>query len=344
MLIRQKLAAIAKPICIMASIAMAGCATTQQSKIQIDPNLHTVSGEQYINTSKPIELPQNYSTRNYKRLVVAVNFFNNEDAGNYADAPMETVSTMMETEMSKLRRFTIVSRHLGQRGVAAEKRFQDMGTTEISNRMRMGSGLNADYGLVAGISAVKEEYNRVDHNELMYVIRVDYQLIDFETNEIIEADFAEGRAIRTIYRLPNGQIIGGFDQEQEQDAINQAAIRALQVVSNKIGNKLPVGGQVVGMRGNRFQIDKGYDNGLMGQQVVTLYMSDMGIDLPLAVGEVTPGSTQSPGRIIRWSNDPDVADIVADIKSDPMFFMKNELFAVSNGMPLPLEWDNNYKD
>ncbi len=332
-----------KHVGILATAILTGCAG-MQGKVQTDPTLHTVSSADYKSSKKPIELPQNYSTKNYKRLVVAVNFFPNQDVGSYKNLPIETVSTMMETDISKLKRFTIVSRHLGQKGKAAEKRFQDMGTTDASSRMRFGKGMNADYGLVAGVSAVKEEYDRIDHNEVLYVIRVDYQLIDFETDEIVEADTAEGRAIRKIFRLPSGKVIGGFDQSQEADALNQASINALKIIANKIGNKLPVGGQLTGFKGNRFQIDKGYDNGFMGKQIVTLYMSDMGIDLPLAVGEVTPGAAQSPGKIIRWSNDPDVKDIIADIKADPLFFKKNEMFAVSNGMPLPPEWDKNYKD
>ncbi len=343
MMLFKKVSASAKVTCVLAALLLAGCAG-MQGKMQVEPDLYTTSKSDYENTRKPIELPQNYSTRNYKRLIVAVNFFANEDAESYKDVSMETVSSMMETEISKLKRFTIVSRHLGQKGKAAEKRFQDMGTTEARSRMRFGNGLNADYGLVAGVSAVKEEYDRVDHNELLYIIRVDYQLVDFETDEIIEADTADGRAVRKIFRLPSGKIIGGFDQSQEIDAINQASINALKVIANKMGNKLPIGGQITGFRGNRFQIDKGYENGFMGKQVVTLYMSDMGIDLPLAVGEVTPGAQQSPGKIIRWTNDPDIQDLVAEIKADPMLFRKNEIFAVSNGMPTPPEWDKNYKD
>ncbi|MGI2026085.1 hypothetical protein [Endozoicomonas acroporae] len=330
-------------VCALSAAILTGCAG-MQGKVQIDPSLHTVSKADYESSKKAIELPQNYSTKNYKRLVVATNFFANKDASSYSDLPLETVSTMMETEISKLKRFTIVSRHLGQKGKAAEKRFQDMGTTDALSRMRFGKGLNADYGLVAGVSAVKEEYNRVDHNEVLYIIRVDYQLIDFQTDEIIEADSAEGRAIRTLFRLPSGKVIGGFDQEQEQDALNQASINALKIVANKIGNKLPIGGQVVGFRGSNFQIDKGYESGFMGKQIVTLYMSDMGVDLPLAIAEVSPGADASRGKIIRWSNDPDVQDLVAEIKADPLFFKKNELFAVSNGMPLPPEWEDNYKD
>ena len=214
MMHHKKTVSSLKLACALTFGMLTGCAG-MQGKTQIAPDLHTITKSDYQNTSKAIELPQNYSTRNYKRLVVAVNFFANKDAKSYQDVPMETVSSSMETEISKLKRFTIVSRHLGQKGKMAEKRFQDKGTTDSRSKMRFGKGTNADYGLTAGVSAVKEEYNRVDHNELLYVIRVDYQLVDFETDEIIKADTAEGRAIRKIFRLPSGKIIGGFNQEQE---------------------------------------------------------------------------------------------------------------------------------
>ena len=332
-----------------AVLILGGCAGNIANKndgIQIDPKLHSVSKDDYTKTfgAKEIELPQNYSTKNYKRLTVSAWFFPNKDSGNFGDQPVETLSTMMETEISKLKRFTIVSRHLGQKGKLAEKNFQDMGTTDRKTKMRFGKGINADYSLTGGISAVKEEYGRGGKTEILYIIRVDYQLIDNETDEIIEADMAEGRAIRNIIKLPSGKVIGGFDQEEEKDALAQAAIKALRVVSNKIGNKLPIGGQVVGIKGQRFAIDKGYEDGFMGKQTVVLYTSDMGIDLPIAVGEINPGKYKTSGKIIAWTKDEDIQDIVQDVQSNKNYSKENEVYAVSTGMPLPPEWEENYKD
>lgn len=331
------------------SLILTGCTTSTlntSNAIQIKPDLHTVSKNDYTKTfdAKEISLPQNYSTKNYKRLVVSAWFFGNKEASSFTDAPVETLSTMMETEIANLKRFTIVSRHMGQKGKLAEKNFQDQGTTDSRGKMRFGKGMNADYSLTGGISAVKEEYERGSKNELVYIIRVDYQIIDNETDEIIEADKAEGRAIRTIMRLPSGKVIGGFTREAEQDALSQAAINALKIIANKIGNKLPVGGQVVGFKGERFAIDKGNDEGFMGKQTVTLYTSDMGIDIPFAVGEVSPGSNKSSGKIIAWAKDKDAQEIKQKIENNPSFVKTNEIYAVSNGMPLPPEWDNNYKN
>lgn len=333
-------------VLVIAATAMSisGCGTTtaKQEGIQIDPTLHTVSKSDYVKGGREIELPQNYSQKNYKRLVVSAWFFPNKDANNYADVNSETISSMMETELSKLKRFTIVSRHLGQKGKMSEKNFQDQGTTNSRNKMRFGKGMNADYSLSAGVSTVKEEYDRGAKNEWIYIVRVDYQLVDNETDEIIEADMAEGRTKRTVMRLPSGKIIGGFSKEEEQDAMAQASINALKIIGNKIGNKLPIGGQVVSMRGNRIKIDKGHNEGFMGKQTVTLYEAEFNI--PLAVAEVHPGDHSTGGKIFAWSNDPDAQEIIQNIKNVPNFIKDNEIFAVSNGMPLPPEWDKNYKD
>ncbi|KAF1073763.1 hypothetical protein [Halodesulfovibrio sp. MK-HDV] len=332
-------------LCITAvAILMTGC-VGGKSGIQINPTLHTTSKADYIKTDKEIELPENYSQNNYKRLVVGVYFFPNKDSDNYGEFPVETVSTSLETEISKLKRFTIVSRHGGQKAKMAEKRFQDMGTTDSKTRMRFGRGLNADYTLFGGVSAVKEEYERVDNNELIYIVRVDYQLLDVETDEIVEADYVEGRSRRTFVRLPSGKILGGFDPTRgATDAINQASINALKVLANRLGNKLPIGAQVVGIRGSRFALDKGKEEGFMGQQTIIMYTEDMGIDVPLAVGEVHPGAHKSSGKIIKWSTDPELKELVEEAKSDPTFMARNEVFAVSNGMPTPPEWETNYKD
>ena len=328
---------------------LSGCnsSPTRNSGIQIDPNLVTQSKADYQQGgTRQVELPQNYSQKNYKRLVLAANFFANKDYKSYGTVPVEVLSTMLETELSKLKRFTLVSRHLGQKGKLAEKKFQQRGATRSSNKMSLGKGLNAGYGLTGGISSVKEEYDRGSKNQIVYIIRVDYQITDFETDEIIEADMAEGRATRSIFRLPSGKIIGGFTKKDESEAVKQAAMNALKVIANKLGNKLPIGCQVTGIRGSRFGCDKGYEEGFMGKQMVAIYLDDAGIDLPLAVAEAQPGAHKTSGKIIAWSDDTDpyVQDMIRQIRANPRFAKQNDLYAVSLGMPTPPEWDNNYQD
>lgn len=347
-------------IVTVAAIFLAGCVTTGTSTsegadanagIQIQPNLATRSADSILASGEAVELPANYSPDNYRMLNVAVSFFGEDrtDPGNFAPDQTSTVASMLESELVKLRRFTILSRsQLGQQGIAAEIEFQDTGMVAANEMIRFGRQRGADYSFVAGVTLAREIFDRVDDQEVIYTVLVNYQIIDIETGEIVEADSAEGRARRTFFMMPSGNIVGGFDPNDDTQvtvALNEASINALKVIANKLGNTLPVGGRVVGFRGDAFQMDAGRDQGLMGEQVVVLYTTDMGVDVPLARARVSPGTDTTRGTIFQWSADPSVQDLLQALREDTRGFMLDyDLWAVSDGMPLPPEWENVYEN
>lgn len=322
--------------------------TRPYGSIDVDPRVAPITRNRYA-----VALPANYSQKNYKRLIVAVYFDTNKKMHNDAGLPLATVATSLETEIAKLKRFTIVSRQGGQKAILAEQRFQASGRTNEASRLRFDSGLNANYVLYCEVSGVREEYERVDHNELIYIVRLDYQLIDAETGEIVEADYTEGRARRTCVCLPSGRIIAGFDYRRgEIDPVNQAALNGLKLLGMRLGTTLPLGGQVVAVRGDRIKIDKGIAEGFASKQIVTVYTEDLGpkggfglgMDVPIAVAELTPSDHNSIGTIFAWNEEPYAQEIVAAFRNDPNFIMRQNVYVVSQGMPLPPEWDRNYKD
>ena len=348
-------------VLVMMALTISACQTTggpqspssehAQRGIQIQPTLATRTAEDILATNETVRLPANYSPDNYRMLTVAVSFFPEErgSPGQFSRDQTPTVASLLETELTKLRRFTILSRsQLGQQAIAAEIEFQDTGMVDVNEMIRFGQQRGADFAFVAGVTLALETFNRVTEQEAIYTVLVNYQLINITTGEIIEADTAEGRSRRTFFMLPNGTIVGGFDprnQNQVSVALNEASINALKVIANKLGNTLPVGGPVIGFRGNSFQIDAGRNEGLMGEQVVVLYTSDMGVDVPLARATVSPGASSTRGEVFQWSDDPSVQDLVSAIQADARGFMLDfDLWAVSDGIPLPPEWDNVYQD
>lgn len=337
---------------------LTGCGTSmvrsdaenEARRMQIEPTLYSVSIEEAKDRAMPIRLPQNYDPSNYKLIRLGVNFYPLDENGNnrFAKNNAEIVSTLMETEIAKLKRFTVLSRHqLGQQALRDEKRFQDK--TGISkNRMRVAQGAGADYVLTAGVALKTEKYDRVQNSEMFIVITVPYQLINVNTGEIVESGTAEGRAVRTFYQLPNGTYVGGFNihnQADAEQAVNEASFRALKVIANMLGNKLPVGGRITGFKGKRFALECGHQQGLMGKQVAAVYAKDMGIDIPLGYAEIEPGKKTSTGRIIRWSREDEAEDLIELIEKDGMAFLRDyEVYAVSVAMPEPPEWEKNYKN
>lgn len=328
---------------LLLALTLTACAnhTGPYGEIDVDPQMTIVRKEDCTK----VELPANYSQKNYKRMIVGVYFEANKKTRNTSSLPLSTVATALETEIAKLKRFTVVSRQGGQKAIATEQAFQASGRTDAGSRLRFDSALNANYVLYGEVTGVREEYERYDYNEFIYVVRLDYQLIDAETGEIMEADYTEGRARRTCVRLPSGRIIAGFDIRQDElDAVNQAALNALKILSNRIGTVLPLGGQVVAMRGDRIKIDKGASEGMMPKQIVTLYTSDMGMDVPLALAEVTPSDHSSMGTIFAWSDDEYAQELIEEFQNDSTFFKRRNVYVVTLGMPLPADWETRYAD
>jgi curli biogenesis system outer membrane secretion channel CsgG len=339
-------------------LSLVGCSPTlirsnsenNARSIQTNPDLATISSKDVIKKNGQVTLPQNYDPSNYKKLAVAVSFYpsNSSNADKFSSVKSETLSSLFETEISKLKRFTILSRsQLGQQAIVEEIKFQDTGLVKSNQLMKVGQMKGAQYALSGGIAISSEKFERVANQELVIYVTVNYQLINLSTGEIEEADTAQGRSKRTFYQTPSGAWIGGFnvnDHNQATTAVNEAADGALKVIANKLGNKLPVGGKVVGIKDDLIQIDAGYDQGLMGKQIISLYTWD-GVDVPLAYAEISPGKNKSNAKIIQWNNEKAAAPLVDRIKKDQMAFLRDfEVFAVSKGMPVPPEWDASYKN
>ncbi len=339
-------------------LSLMACATTSnkprnQLGIQIKPSLSTLTRSDF-ESGKKISLPQNYNQENYKKLVLRVDVEAGKNSclqskGCPTALNIPNLTERMLAEVAKLKRFKVVNRNTAQKGKQAELRYQASGLTRDEGQVEIGEELNADYGLTINLSFGVEEFRRSYKNFLYYTVLMTYQIQNFETGEIIESDTAEGRAKRTIIRLSSGEQIGGFNRD-DVGSVNsvmiEASTNALKIIANKLGNKLPIGCQVTAIFGTNMSCNKGYQEGFMGKQMVTIYYDYNGIDFPIAVAEVSPGAHKTSGTIVAWNDNPDkyIQDAVQRIKSDPSFAKHNELFAVSLRMPLPPEWDNNYKD
>lgn len=344
------------------SAALTGCATTggndlvrtaeqnQARAFQTKPTLYAYS-ETDARAAAEVVLPANYNPDNYRKMTIAVSFYpmDESNADRFAKGKSEVVTSVFETEIVKLRRFTVLSRtQLGAQAIADEKRHQDKGLVKTSDLMRLGRQKGAQYVLTGGITLKTENFNRLSNSEIFFNVLVNYQLINIETGEIEEADTAEGRAKRTYYATPSGKHVGGFNLNSPKDmqvAWNDASYQALRIIANKIGNKFPVGGKVSGILGSRVQVKAGFDQGLMGKQVAVLY-SNVGVDLPLAYVMLEPGKSSTSGTVISWSRAPEAQSFIAQIQQNGMAFLRDnpDTYIVSKAMPLPPEWDKNYQD
>ena len=131
-----------------AVLGLTGCATNlvrtdaenSARAVQIEPDLHTVSRGDAEDADE-VSLPQNYNPDNYRKMVLQVLFYPNdqENPDRFAKEKSEAVTSLFETEITKLRRFTILSSsQLGQQARRDVKRMQDKGGVPSDRVFRLG--------------------------------------------------------------------------------------------------------------------------------------------------------------------------------------------------------------
>jgi hypothetical protein len=319
-----------------------GCAS---EKIQVNPSL-TTYGRKDLEKGE-LRLPTNTNTETFRRLLMGVAFNDiSVKAGEISPNIVATLSVRLQTEMARLKRFTIFSAH-NRGGVRMFQQLAEAGEANMAKAEEVD--LKAlDLVLSAAITVTKERQQRYDHDDLIYEVECDFSCEDLQTKTVVFAEKARGRAIRTQALSLAGKQLGGFSEEDERQAVYNAAMKALAVVANKLGNTYPVGGKVTGMlaSGERFAFDKGFEDGIGKDQQVVLFADVGGVKVPLAAAEASAEKRQSSARVYRWNGgDADAKAVIKDIMANPAEnWRKHALYAVGFGMPLPPEWENEYKD
>lgn len=326
-------------------LALVGCATAP--KVSLDPTLTTYSRET-LEDMDEIALPMNYNVDNFRQLQLGVHFKSvmgkDKQTGEEIGVDPD-LSTRLQTEMAKLKRFTVYSAH-NRDGVMF---FEELADVDPSTQLAQPKKTRAiDLVLSAQVTVTKETIRRYYDSLIIYEVECDFSCEDLKTHTVKFADKAKGRTARTKVRTRTGRTAAGFMEKDAQQAVNQAAMKALMVLANKLGNTFPVGGRIIGASGSgdRLQLDKGFEDGIGNKQQCVIFINDGGVDVPLALAEATPGNDKSTLVVYRWNkSDPDAKPLIREYQDNPKGFLKrNKVYAVGYGLSTPPEWENAYAD
>ena len=337
------------PVCLG---VLAGCSTPPPPAMPppegaLDPSLTVFTRESLA--SKPIHLPANYSTQNFRKLQLGVAFEAVGGVDKSTGQPLEIskdLSTRLQTEMAKLKRFTVFSAH-NRGGVTFFKELADVdGDVNLKEASEVRE---VDLILSARVSVTKERHDRYNDTLIINEVECDFSCEDLKTRTVKFAEKAKGRTARKKIISLTGVALAGYDEKADQEqAVTQAAMKALAVVANKLGNTYPVGGALLGCStsGERLQMDKGFEDGIGKNQQCVVFVNDGGVDIPLGLAEANPASDSANLTVYKWNDkDPDAKLILAEFRKDPKgYFSSNKMFAVGYGLPLPPEWENAYAD
>lgn len=331
-------------LCSISAICLlAGCATPE---LELEPKL-TVYSRERLEDMRDISMPTNYSLENFQKLQMGVAF---ELVGGVDKKTGEALtidpklSSRLQTEMKKLKRFTIFSAH-NRNGVMF---FQDLADVEGNVPLASPTSVrNIDLVLSGKLTVTKERQDRYNDTVLIYEVECDFSCEDLKTRTVKFAEKAKGRTARKVILSYSGRKMAGFDSADEQQAITQAALKALAVVANKLGNTYPVGGKITGITGSgeRMQLGKGFDDGIGHKQQCVVFVTDGGVDVPIALAEATPGNASSSLTVYRWNKrDVDAKPLIRELLDAPKQFLKNNsVYAVGYGLSVPPEWDSAYE-
>ena len=321
----------------VAVIYVCGCSTpTGESHARV-----YTSGKD-IKEEAELALPANYDVQNLDRklqMLVAVAANKAQSQGDKEGLNIDpSLSTRLQTDMAKLKRFTIHATHNNVAGDLAAD-LADIGEVSVSEATEQR---DIDLTLSVSMTATRERIRVEDGNVWIYEVECDCNCRDEKTHTVRFAEKVLGRA-RRHQLIALGVRMAGFDEKTQQRAITEAAMQALANLAKKLGNTFPVGGKVTGMTpsGETMMFDRGFEQGIFKNQQVVVFVDYMGVDIPVAAGTAEPGKDKSRLAIRRWNDTNKDAKIVIDeLRRSPMEFFKcYKTYAVGYGIPIPPEWE-----
>ena len=327
------------PLIILGTVAIAVCGCSTQTG-ESHAGVYTTGAD--MMDAKEIALPANYDVENLDRklqMLVAVAANKTESQGAKEGLDIDpALSTRLQTEMAKLKRFTIHATHNNAAGNLALD-LADVGDVSVKEAAEQK---DIDLTLSVSMTATRERQRVKDGNIWIYEVECDCSCRDEKTHTVKFAEKVRGEA-RRHQLIALGVRAGGFDEKRQQGAITEAAMKALADLAKKLGNTFPVGGKVTGMTpsGETMMFDRGFEQGIFKNQQTVVFVDYMGVDIPVACGTAEPGKDKSRLAVRRWNEDnKDAAAVIKELRNSPPAFFKNyKVYAVGYGIPIPPEWE-----
>lgn len=322
--------------------ALSGCQSTSlkinsEADISANSQINKVNREALFD-SKNIELPSNYDVKAFSKMTIAayVDHIRFEKDAESTQIDNGIIAKLLENELARTKRYEVLTRNCDS--CEYEVAYQAENTQEAGS-IKRGEQLNPDYVFETSVSLGSVIKKKSDHNEIIFRSLVTTKVVEPNTGRIIHSfePIRHNMPAKRFFAI-EGKFIGGFDYRKAnelQEAYKEAAQKAIQVLVNRTMDYYPVGGRVTNYRNGRFAIDSGINQGFATKQPVILFLSDDGLDIPIASGEVTPNTESGSGVLFTWKEDDlDAQDVQKKLEAMGKDYLKrNKIYAVSVGTP-----------
>lgn len=329
------------------ALLVAGCSSTPDPRGPV-PTTHY--SQEALEDHDEVVLPDNYSVDNFRKLQLLVNVKivdipEGADPAKHPGKIDSNLSSRMQTEMAKLKRFEVFSLHN-----RAKVEMDALGDIDDEVKLVEATDIKASDLMLTGSIRMTTSRQEME-NDIVYVYTAegDISCEDVKTRKVYFAEKARGVWSRRVRYSITGQSYGNVSEDQAKYI---ACLRCLSLIANKLGNAFPVGGRVTNLTGSgeTMVMAAGQHEGIGPNQQVCVFLSEDGLDIPIAYARATPkndGTSQL--RVYRWNTDNDDASAIVDeIRGSARAFIKNYkgdkkngLYAVAFGMATPADWDKD---
>ena len=270
---------------VVAAIAVAllvsGCATVPSGRGPLPVKYYS---KEELQKMDEVKLPANYSIDNFRKMQMVLNIkVESADGKTKID---KSLSTRMQTEMAKLKRFEIFSLH--NRSKVELDAFGDL---DDEVKVASADKVKASDLILTGTIKVTCAINEL-YNDKVYVYSADgdFSCEDAKTRTVYFAEKARGVWDRKVRYSLTGEAGPTYGNVSEEQAIQIACLRCLAIVANKLGNFFPTGGRVTNITGSgdTMVMQAGQHEGIGPNQQVCVFLSEDGLDIPVAFAEATP--------------------------------------------------------
>lgn len=334
-----------KPLIVLVlGVGLSACQTTSiPLQINSEADVSSNSKIKRVNSKalldpKNIELPSNYDVKAFSKMRIAayINRVKFEEEAEKASIDTGIISQLLENELSRTKRYQVLTRNCN--ACDYEVAYQAENTL-ADGAINLGEQLNPDYIFETSLALGSVIKHKSDHSEIIFRSLVTTKVLDPNTGEIIHSfePISHNMPAKNFF-IMEGKFLGGFDYRKPnelQEAYKEAARKGIQVLVNRTMDYYPVGGKVTNYRNGRFAIDAGINQGFAVKQPVVLFLSDDGLDIPIASAEVTPKTDSGSGVLWQWKEGDVDAEQVKK-KLDAMgkdYLKRNKIYAVSVGSP-----------
>lgn len=327
----------------ISSLGLIGCQSTSKplkinSAVDLDSNTTiTRVNKEGLRSDSNIDLPSNYDVNSFSKVRIVSNIKKIQWLENSRPAAIDRgmAASLLENELARTKRFNVLTRNCTSCDYELAYQIEN---TKAEGAIELGEQHNPDYVLEMSIALSTAIKEKSDHSEIIFSSTVTTKLTNPTTREIIHsfAPIRRNLPAKNFFSF-GGQYAGGFnlnDKNELTGAYKDATQAAIQVLVTKVMDYYPVGGRVTNYRNGRIAIDAGIAQGFATKQPVVLFLSDDGLDIPIASADITPKQHGGSGTIIKWRDDAESQGIMKKLNALGKDYLKsNKIYAVSVGTP-----------